>query len=57
MAEVTLNLEKTALLIADFYAEAMDTLAHAVIRQVEEKTQTLQQTEAGKVLEDSGGDG
>ena len=36
------NRATTALLIADFYAEAMGTLAHAVDRKVVEKTQALQ---------------
>ena len=43
MAQVSLVPENTALLIADFYAEMMDTLAHAVDRKVVEKTRALQQ--------------
>ena len=35
---------KTALLIADFYAEVMGSLPHAVDRRVVEKTQALQQS-------------
>ncbi len=44
MASTSLSLDRatTALLIADFYAEMMDTLAHAVGRKVVEKTQALQ---------------
>ncbi len=42
MAEITLDRSKTALLIADFYADMMSTIPHAVERQVVEKTQTLQ---------------
>ena len=45
MASTALSLDRntTALLIADFYAEMMDTLAHAVDRKVVEKTRILQQ--------------
>ncbi len=42
MADITLDKSKTALLIADFYAEAMGTIPHAVERKVVEKTQALQ---------------
>ena len=42
--ELSLDRENTALLIADFYAEMMDTLAHAVDRGVMEKTKALQQS-------------
>ncbi len=37
-----LDKSKTALLIADFYAEVMGTIPHAVERKVVEKTQALQ---------------
>ncbi len=54
MASTALSLDRatTALLIADFYAEMMDTLAHAVDRKVVEKTRALQQTarEAGLLV-------
>ncbi len=43
MAELSLHRRHTALLIADFYAEMMNTLSHAVDRSVVEKTRTLQQ--------------
>ena len=43
MATLTLDTTKTALLIADFYAEVMGSLPHAVDRRVVEKTQALQQ--------------
>jgi nicotinamidase-related amidase len=45
----TLDKRHTALLIADFYADMMGTLAHAKDRQVIEKTQALQKAarEAG----------
>jgi len=42
MAEITLDKSKTALLIADFYADIMGTIPHAVERKVVEKTQALQ---------------
>ena len=42
MADITLDKSKTALLIADFYADMMSTIPHAVERQVVEKTQALQ---------------
>ena len=42
MAALALNRQRTALLIADFYAAFMSTLPHAVDRQVVEKTQSLQ---------------
>ena len=42
MAELTLEKKKTALLIADFYADMMTTVPHAVDRKVVEKTQALQ---------------
>ncbi len=42
MADITLDKSKTALLIADFYADMMSTLPHAVERRVVEKTQALQ---------------
>jgi len=49
MPELTLDRQKTALLIADFYADMMGTLAHARDRKVVEKTQALQRAarEAG----------
>jgi nicotinamidase-related amidase len=54
MATTTLRLDRatTALLIADFYAEMMDSLAHAVERKVVEKTKALQQAarEAGLLV-------
>ena len=43
MPEVTLEQSTTALLIADFYADMMASLPHAVDRGVVEKTQALQQ--------------
>jgi nicotinamidase-related amidase len=43
MPEVTLEQSTTALLIADFYADMMASLPHAVDRGVVEKTQGLQQ--------------
>ena len=43
MADITLNKSTTALLIADFYAEMMNTIPHAVARGVVEKTRALQQ--------------
>jgi nicotinamidase-related amidase len=42
MADLTLDPAHTALLIADFYAEMMNTLPHAIERRVTEKTQHLQ---------------
>ena len=43
MAEVVLNKATTALLIADFYAEMMNSIPHAIDRGVVEKTRALQQ--------------
>ena len=43
MADVTLNKSTTALLIADFYADMMSSIPHAVERGVVEKTRALQQ--------------
>ena len=43
MPDITLNKATTALLIADFYAEMMNTIPHAVERGVVEKTRGLQQ--------------
>ena len=43
MADITLNNSTTALLIADFYAEMMNTIPHSVDRGVVAKTQALQQ--------------
>ena len=43
MADVTLNKSTTALLIADFYADMMSSIPHAVERGVVEKTRVLQQ--------------
>ncbi len=43
MADVILDKSTTALLIADFYAEMMNTIPHAVERGVVEKTRALQQ--------------
>jgi nicotinamidase-related amidase len=43
MADITLDKATTALLIADFYAEMMNTIPHAVARGVVEKTRALQQ--------------
>lgn len=43
MAELDLDRNTTALLIADFYAEMMGSLPHAVDRKVVEKTRGLQQ--------------
>lgn len=42
MPELTLDRKKTALLIADFYADMIGTLPHAKDRKVLEKTQALQ---------------
>ena len=42
MPELTLDREKTALLIADFYADMMGMLPHAKDRKVVEKTRSLQ---------------
>ena len=54
MASTALSIDRstTALLIADFYAEMMDTLAHAVDRRVVDKTGALQQAarEAGLLV-------
>ena len=54
MASTALSIDRatTALLIADFYAEMMDTLAHAVDRKVVDKTRALQQAarEAGLLV-------
>ncbi len=49
MADVVLDKSTTALLIADFYAEMMNTIPHAIDRGVVEKTRALQQAarEAG----------
>ena len=43
MANVVLDKSTTALLIADFYAEMMNTIPHAIDRGVVEKTRELQQ--------------
>jgi nicotinamidase-related amidase len=43
MADVTLNKSTTALLIADFYADMMSSIPHAVELGVVEKTRVLQQ--------------
>ena len=43
MADITLDKARTALLIADFYADMMSSIPHAVDRKVVEKTQALQQ--------------
>ncbi len=43
MAEMSLNRSTTALLIADFYADMMSTIPHAVERGVVARTQALQQ--------------
>ena len=43
MAELTLDKSTTALLIADFYAEMMNSIPHALDRGVVAKTQALQQ--------------
>ena len=52
MAEFTINRETTALLIADFYAEAMGNLPHAVERGVVVRTVALQEAarEAGLMV-------
>ena len=42
MPEIDLDKNTTALLIADFYAEMMGSLPHAVDRKVVDKTRTLQ---------------
>lgn len=42
MPDITLNKSTTALLIADFYAEMMNTIPHAVERDVVAKTRELQ---------------
>jgi hypothetical protein len=41
MPEITLDKHHTALLIADYYADAMGALPHAVSRHCIEKTQVL----------------
>ena len=43
MTDITLNKSHTALLIADFYAEQMGKLPHAVNRKCVEKTLALRQ--------------
>ena len=43
MADLLLDKATTALLIADFYAEMMNTIPHAIDRGVVEKTRELQQ--------------
>ena len=43
MADVALDKSTTALLIADFYAEMMNSIPHAIDRGVVEKTRALQQ--------------
>ncbi|MYC28534.1 MAG: cysteine hydrolase [Chloroflexi bacterium] len=43
MANISLDKSRTALLIADFYAEMMNTIPHAIDRGVVGKTQELQQ--------------
>ena len=43
MPELSLDKSTTALLIADFYAEMMNTIPHAIERGVVEKTRELQQ--------------
>jgi len=43
MADITLHKQRTALLIADFYAEQMSKLPHAVNRKCVEKTLALRQ--------------
>ena len=43
MPDITLDKSRTTLLIADFYADVMGTIPHAVERKVVEKTQALQQ--------------
>ena len=52
MPDITLDKSKTALLIADFYADIMGTIPHAVERKVVEKTQALQKAarEAGILI-------
>ena len=52
MAEVVLDRATTALLIADFYAEMMNSIPHAIERGVVEKTRALQQAarDAGIML-------
>lgn len=52
MSDIALNKSATALLIADFYAEMMTTIPHAVERGVVEKTRQLQQAarEAGLLV-------
>ena len=49
MADISLDKSRTALLIADFYAEMMNTIPHAVDRGVVARTQELQRVarEAG----------
>ena len=43
MAEIALDKSTTALLIADFYAEMMNSIPHAIERGVVARTQALQQ--------------
>ena len=47
MPDITLDKRHTALLIADYYAEQMGKLPHAVNRKCLEKTLTLQQAARG----------
>jgi nicotinamidase-related amidase len=51
VTDLKLDKRRTALLIADFYAEMMGTLPHAVSRKCIEKTQAIQaQARAAKIL-------
>ena len=52
MAGIVLDQDRTALLIADFYAAMMDTIPHAVDREVVAKTAALQRAarEAGVMV-------
>ena len=47
MAGLVLDQNRTALLIADFYAAMMDTIPHAVDREVVTKTAALQRAARG----------
>ena len=47
MADIKLDMNSTALVIADFYADAMSTLPHALERGVVEKAQALQEAARG----------
>lgn len=47
MPDITLDKQHTAVLIADFYADMMNTLPHATGRGVEEKAAAVQAAALG----------